>query len=224
MSALRVLHVDDEPDIRELVGISLGLDPEFTVRSCSSGTDAIAAAADWSPDLILLDVMMPGMDGPTTLERMRETPHTKTIPVIFMTASTQASELDRFRVLGVDRVISKPFDPLTLSTSVRQLLMSPQDRLADARVRFLQRARVDANALTRDRKALADKANATVTFELIKSVAHKLAGGGGTVGYAEIGAKALTLEQAASDMLKGTGTIFAVNRNLKALVEVIERA
>ena len=63
MTAFRVLHVDDEPDIREVVEISLALDSEFTVRSCPSGADAIVTAADWSPDLILLDVMMPGMEG-----------------------------------------------------------------------------------------------------------------------------------------------------------------
>ena len=63
MSALKVLHVDDEPDIRELVEISLGLDPELTVKSCPSGPDALAAAAAWSPDLILIDVMMPSWTG-----------------------------------------------------------------------------------------------------------------------------------------------------------------
>ena len=67
MSGLRILHVDDEPDIREIVELSLGLDPAFDVRSCASGADAIAMAADWLPDLILCDVVMPIMDGPATL-------------------------------------------------------------------------------------------------------------------------------------------------------------
>jgi CheY-like chemotaxis protein len=125
MSALRVLHVDDEPDIREVVELSLGLDPEFTVRSCPSGSDAIAAAAEWSPDLILLDVMMPGMDGPTTLSHLKASPKTSSIPVIFMTARAQQRELEQFRALGANGVIPKPFDPLTLAASVRRYATAP---------------------------------------------------------------------------------------------------
>ena len=75
MSSLRVLHVDDEPDIREVVEMSLGLDPEFMIRSCGRA-DALRATAEWPPDLILLDVMMPMMDGPTTLKHLRERPQT----------------------------------------------------------------------------------------------------------------------------------------------------
>ena len=89
MSAIRILHVDDEPDIREIVDISLGLNPNFEVRACSSGAGAIAAAAEWSPLLILLDVMMPEMDGPTTLAQLRRNPRTSQIPVVFMTARAQ---------------------------------------------------------------------------------------------------------------------------------------
>ena len=72
MGAIRILHVDDEPDIREVVDMSLGLNPEFEVRACSSGAEAVAAAIEWSPALILLDVMMPGMDGPTTLLQLHK--------------------------------------------------------------------------------------------------------------------------------------------------------
>jgi CheY-like chemotaxis protein len=74
MSTFRVLHVDDEPDIREVVEMSLALDPEFKLRSCASGADALNATESWPPDLILLDVMMPVMDGPTTLKHLRERP------------------------------------------------------------------------------------------------------------------------------------------------------
>jgi two-component system OmpR family response regulator len=118
MRRIRILHVDDDSDIREVVGISLGLDTAFAVRSCASGGEAIAAAAEWSPELILLDVMMPDMDGPMTLVRLRECPQTATIPVVFMTARAQAGELQRFVALGALGVISKPFDPMTLATMV----------------------------------------------------------------------------------------------------------
>src|SRR5258708_6985738 len=92
MASVRILYVDDEPDIRDVVEISLGLDPAFSVRSCASGAEAIAAAAEWIPDLILLDVMMPDMDGPTTLARLRERARTANVRVVFMTACAQASE------------------------------------------------------------------------------------------------------------------------------------
>ena len=74
MSGIRILHVDDEPDIREVVDMALGLYADFEVRSCASGAEAITMAAEWSPFLIMLDVMMPGMDGPTTLAHLRKDP------------------------------------------------------------------------------------------------------------------------------------------------------
>jgi two-component system OmpR family response regulator len=119
MTAVRVLHVDDEPDIREVVELSLSLDPDLTVRSCGSGGDALTAAAIWSPDLILLDVMMPMMDGPTTLTHLRQSPRTADIPVVFMTARAQPRELEHFVSLGAEGVIAKPFDPMTLAAAVR---------------------------------------------------------------------------------------------------------
>src|ERR1700694_1957917 len=120
MSSFRILHIDDEQDILELVKLSLGLDRELTVRSCVSGEDALAEAAEWSPDLILCDVMMPGMDGPATLARLRENPRTAKIPVVFMTARAQIRELDHFTSLGATGVIAKPFDPMTLAETVRR--------------------------------------------------------------------------------------------------------
>jgi len=118
MSQIRILHVDDEPDIREIVDMSLGLNPDFNVRACSSGAEAIEAAAQWSPQLILLDVMMPRMDGPTTLSHLRSDPRTSAIPVLFMTARAQTHEVEQFIALGAQGVISKPFDPLTLADEV----------------------------------------------------------------------------------------------------------
>ena len=122
MSEIRILHVDDESDIREIVDMSLGLNPDFRVRACGSGAEAIEAAAAWSPYLILLDVMMPGMDGPATLAQLRKNPQTSAIPVVFMTARAQAREIDQFLSLGAQGVISKPFDPLTLATEVEDQL------------------------------------------------------------------------------------------------------
>jgi two-component system OmpR family response regulator len=120
MVSYRVLHADDEPDIREVVKLSLELDPAFEVRSCASGADALAAAAEWRPDLILLDVMMPGMDGPTILARLLDQPHTAAIPVVFMTAQAKRHAFARFLSVGAAGVIAKPFDPMTLADTVRR--------------------------------------------------------------------------------------------------------
>jgi CheY-like chemotaxis protein len=122
MSPIRILHVDDEPDIREIVGISLSLDPDFQLRACESGPEAIAAAAEWTPQLILLDVMMPRMDGPSTLSQLRKDPRTADIPVFFMTARAQTREVEQFIALGAQGVISKPFDPMRLAGELRERL------------------------------------------------------------------------------------------------------
>jgi len=124
MSGVRILHVDDEPDIREVVDLSLGLNPEFDVRACSSGAEAVVTATEWSPRLILLDVMMPGMDGPATLARLREDSRTAAIPVLFMTARAQTREIEHFIALGAEGVICKPFDPMTLAFQVQSHLQA----------------------------------------------------------------------------------------------------
>lgn len=125
MSAYRVLHVEDEPDIREVVRLSLTLDPGMTVSSCNGGSDALHAAADWHPDVILSDVVMPQMDGPELLTQLRACTQTAAIPVVFMTARAQKSEVDHFLSLGAVGVIPKPFDPLTLAAVLRACLERP---------------------------------------------------------------------------------------------------
>jgi CheY-like chemotaxis protein len=126
MTDIRILVVDDEPDIREVVDVSLGLDREFKMRACASGADALVMAAEWSPTLILLDVMMPLMDGPATLANLRKNPRTAHIPVLFLTARTQTDEIAQYISLGAQGVLSKPFNPMTLAASVRSYLTSPE--------------------------------------------------------------------------------------------------
>src|SRR5712691_10899858 len=99
MINLFTLAVDDEPDIKEIVDLALALDPIFAVRHCACGRDAVRTAIDWRPDVILLDVMMPIMDGPTTLAELRADRRTVMIPVIFMTARAQMHERERFKSL-----------------------------------------------------------------------------------------------------------------------------
>ncbi len=117
----KILYVDDEDDIREIAQMSLELDPEFEVRLCSSGHQALQEVTDWQPDLILLDVMMPEMDGPETLRRLAAAPSTAAIPVVFITARTQTHEVARFLSMGAVGVIAKPFDPMKLAGEVKRL-------------------------------------------------------------------------------------------------------
>ena len=118
----RILYIDDESDIREVAEMALELDPSFAVRTCGSGRDGIAAARDWQPDLILLDVMMPELDGPGVLEILRQDDATAAIPVIFITARTQAHEVARLHELGARGVLAKPFDAMTLAQQVRAFI------------------------------------------------------------------------------------------------------
>ena len=118
----RVLYVDDEPDIREIAELSLGLDPGFEVRTAASGKAALALLSRWRADIALLDVMMPEMDGPTLLGHIRRIPALAALPVIFITARAQQSELQNFATLDAVGVIAKPFDPVTLAARVRALI------------------------------------------------------------------------------------------------------
>jgi len=120
-SLQRILHVDDEPDIREVAKMTLEAIGSFTVETCRSGQEAIDKAPGFAPDLILLDVMMPGMDGPTTFGELQLNPATSGIPVIFMTAKVQAHEIDEYLKLGGAGVIIKPFDPTSLSKEVAEI-------------------------------------------------------------------------------------------------------
>jgi CheY-like chemotaxis protein len=117
---MKVLYVDDEADLRTIASMALELDPELEVRTEASGAEALTTAAEWLPDAILLDVMMPSMDGPTTLSKLRQNVETSGIPVIFITARAQAHELKHFISLGALDVITKPFDPMSLAATVKQ--------------------------------------------------------------------------------------------------------
>lgn len=122
---LEVLYVDDEPDIREVATMALELDGQTHVRSVSSGAEALAALDEggWKPDVILLDVMMPDMDGPATMNEIRRRPAYADAPVVFITARAQAHEQARFLSLGAIGVITKPFDPMTLPTELRAIVV-----------------------------------------------------------------------------------------------------
>ena len=122
----RILHVDDEADIREIAQLSLDSIGGFRVESCASGYEALDKAPGFRPDIILLDVMMPGMDGPTTHQELQKNPVTASIPVIFMTAKVQPHEISQYLDMGAVGVITKPFDPLNLSQQVSDIWVKSQ--------------------------------------------------------------------------------------------------
>ena len=118
----KVLIIDDEDDIREVAALSLESVAGWEVVTANSGSQGLARAVEYQPEAILLDVMMPGMDGPTTFRELRKNPATAKIPVLLLTAKVQSSDQRRFADLGVEAVLFKPFDPLTLSTQIAGVL------------------------------------------------------------------------------------------------------
>lgn len=202
MSALAVLYIDDEPDIREVAAMALGLDRGLAVRTAESCVAALVLLEDgaWSPDVILLDVMMPGLDGPGTLARLRTLPGHGRTPVVFITARAQAQEKARLIGLGAVGVISKPFEPMSLAAELRAILdaapaptpapAAPHpdagDGLDELRSRFLTRCAADLATL-RDAGARPDQ---------IRFVVHRLAGAAGTFGYGALGEAAAGLDLA----------------------------
>ncbi|AKQ70248.1 Two-component response regulator [Myxococcus hansupus] len=123
MTTLRkVMLVDDEEDIRTIGNLSLGRVGGWQTVLAASGAEALEKAQVEKPDLILLDVMMPGMDGPTTFGKLRAQEATAHTPIIFMTAKIQKQEVARYLELGALGVIGKPFDPMTLPQEIRKLV------------------------------------------------------------------------------------------------------
>jgi two-component system, OmpR family, response regulator len=117
----RITYVEDEPDIRTIAELVLTKIGGFTLQVCESGQEAIDGASEFDADLILLDVMMPGMDGIETLQRFRAIDKTKDTPIVFMTAKAQRHETEYYRSLGVVGVIPKPFDPIELPITLNAI-------------------------------------------------------------------------------------------------------
>ncbi|MDR9425021.1 MAG: response regulator [Marinobacter sp.] len=118
----KVLYVEDDPDIREIAAMALEDVGGFTLKTCESGEEALREVEAFAPQMILLDVMMPGMDGTETLAALRQqgsiSPSTL---AVFMTAKVHPEELQRYKTMGVENVISKPFDPMTLADEIQKI-------------------------------------------------------------------------------------------------------
>ena len=121
---MKALIIDDEEDVRYVARLSLGRVGGMIVIEASNGEEGVARAAEEQPDFILLDMMMPGMDGVATFRALRASARTSGIPVVFLTAKAMASEVQRLKDLGARGVVLKPFDPMTLASDIRTILTS----------------------------------------------------------------------------------------------------
>jgi CheY-like chemotaxis protein len=213
-----VLYVDDDPDICTVVEATLRAIGDLTVRTADSGEMAIDLACEEQPDLILMDVMMPGLDGPSTLKLMRDREPLADIPVIFLTAKVMATEVSGFLNLGAIGVIGKPFDPTRLCRDVRALweqtgrssaardvsrartedLLSQVTTLAGA---FLQRMQRDVRRLRHLLKRLA--AGDESAPEELRRLAHSIHGSGAMFGFPTISECGGMIEDLAEKLMIG---------------------
>jgi len=124
---VKVLLVDDDTNIRMVAVMGLEDELDWEIQEASSGQEAIQLASTQKPDLILLDMMMPGMDGISTFGKLRELDTAKDTPIIFMTAKVQPEEIESYKILGARGVIIKPFDPITLAQEIQDILAQKFD-------------------------------------------------------------------------------------------------
>jgi two-component system OmpR family response regulator len=118
---VRILYAEDEPDIQQMVSLALEMVGGFTLMVCNSGLAAVNEIEDFEPQLLLFDMMMPGLDGPGALKQIRELKAYRNTPVIFMTAKVQPDEVKSYLDLGAVDVIAKPFDPMTLADQIQKV-------------------------------------------------------------------------------------------------------
>jgi CheY-like chemotaxis protein/HPt (histidine-containing phosphotransfer) domain-containing protein len=231
MTAHRILHVDDEPDIRRIVELALAGDSAFVLRSCCSGEEAIAVAAEWCPNLILCDFMMPGLDGPATLARLRADARTAGIPLIFMTARGQEPEY--FKSIGAAGVIAKPFGAKRLRETLRSHIPGaadsatqpteiPASKLAVQRNAFLERLSSDADELTRLRAKRSDASGSCTQLDELLAFAHKLAGAAGFFGFEVIHQLAMELEKSVLER-SSDGDVASIESKTETLLCCLRR-
>lgn len=117
----RILYAEDDPDIQKVAALALEMVGSFTLKICNSGLEVLAEIEAFEPQLLLFDVMMPDMDGPSTLVKVREIEAYKTTPAVFMTAKVQPDEVQAYLDMGAVGVVAKPFDPMTLSSQIQAI-------------------------------------------------------------------------------------------------------
>jgi CheY-like chemotaxis protein len=204
-----ILLVDDEPDIRTIAEMSLSQVGGWTTHLAENGAQALELAAQHKPDVILLDVMMPEMDGVTTFKALAAQAETRNIPVIFMTAKVQSHEKERYVGFGAAGVIAKPFDPMRLPTDIRNILSQPaeqrgRNRLAALRRRYAESlsTKIDGLRAAVEHAHSADAANRKAAIDAAHRIAHTLHGTAGTYGHAEVSRAMASIELALERLLE----------------------
>lgn len=192
MQLRSIAYVDDEPDLREVVQLALSLTTGATVHAYESGLQALQLLPASRPDLVLLDVMMPGMDGTEVIRRMKDDEVLKAIPVIFMTARAMPEEVARFHALGAIGVIAKPFDPTRLGQEVLAHWQAVARTGGDARITTLA-STLATRFVHRTLAELPSMREASVREQLRRWV-HKVRGTAATIGLPDISARAAELE------------------------------
>jgi diguanylate cyclase (GGDEF)-like protein len=238
---MRILYVEDEPDIRQVAQMALEGVGGFTVHACSSGAEALSVLPQFKPDLILLDVMMPGIDGPTTLARLRELPGAEGIPAVFMTAKVQPHEIAELKAIGALDVIPKPFDPMTLSQTVGSIWArsaapatpstdAPQgfavpadelERIADAFAAALPGKLEEITALY---QSLSARTVSDETRETLHRKVHTLTGSAKTFGFPLLSDAARALEQELKPVPGSTGPDADQLSRMDGLLDALFRA
>jgi two-component system OmpR family response regulator len=184
----KVLLVDDDPDVGDLVALALGQADGYTVQVCTASAEALERARSFRPDLILLDVMMPGMDGREILKALRADETTGSIPVVFISAGADWQDAPQYQELGAIGVIPKPFDPALLSATLREICSGqpvthayPTD-FGDLRVAYLSELPEKTEAMTALAAGLVGGGWHKPTVEALMQMAHRLAGSSGLYG------------------------------------------
>jgi two-component system, OmpR family, response regulator len=229
-----ILYVDDDPDICEVVRATLCLIAGLEVQTAESGERAIDLAYELRPDLILMDVMMPGLDGPSTFDRLRASPLIRDIPVIFLTAKVLPTEIARFLGFGAIGVIAKPFDPLKLGEELILLWngmdeaagareshdrrpVGAEDRLTSLAEGFLRRTRRDVMRL---REILADPdAGGRIVLDEIELIGHSIHGAGAMFGFPLLGEAGGEIERTVEEITASPSRMNAGMLQLRSAVE-----
>ncbi|MBS1197976.1 MAG: response regulator receiver protein [Proteobacteria bacterium] len=213
----KVLFVDDVSVTRAIAKLALESGGDFVLQPCASGEEAISEAVSFAPDLIILDVIMPGIDGSATLQALRKLPEIASTPVIFMTGDVQPEHVARYLALGAVGVIAKPFDPTTLAARIKEILLQPSTEsppvcanmaaeVIELRLAYLKELPQKLGQI----KAAIQRYQDTLNPEALRKthfLAHRLAGSAGSFGFPEIGVCAKKLEENLLPWLSGDSNL-----------------
>lgn len=213
----RVLLIEDDPDIRSIADMALSTVGGMTVTPAEDGPAGLAVLDEAQPDVVLLDVMMPGMDGLQVLAAIRDRPAWTAVPVIFMTARVRPREVESYHAAGAAGVISKPFDPMTLAEDVRRLITDAVEaKLSQSRYAPLVRRFLDGLRERRAQMAAGLEDLEGEGFETLRAEVHRIAGTAGSMGFLALGEAAVALETA---MVEGAPE--AEVRDLHAILDAL---